>query len=271
VERLGAVRSSLTERAGRGRLRPARTSAGIELRRLTGSGGGTPVFLVPAAGAGPGAYRSWGAGAPPGFDVVAVHLPGREERAAEEPYTQVSLLAEHIADRIAAHTDRPSIVLGHGAGAHIGREVAKRLLPAAVRMLAVVAAAPPDTIPADCAAMGDDELMAWCDVPATAPGDPIARSALISRLRGDLAVLASCRATLAETERLDIPTLAFAGAGDGPVPFDRCVPWADWTTSRFELHQLPGLRRSTAPSAEKILSIVARFLENMSPRPAAAR
>ncbi|MFD0850907.1 phosphopantetheine-binding protein, partial [Actinomadura adrarensis] len=67
------------------------------LKPLVSHGGETLLYVIPAAGVGPSAFRDWAREVPEGLDVVVVHTPGRENRLGEAPYTEVGPLADRIA------------------------------------------------------------------------------------------------------------------------------------------------------------------------------
>src|SRR5882762_8606158 len=50
------------------------------------------LICLPYAGAGASAYRRWPEVAPPGVEIVAVQLPGREDRIREPPPTEIEEL-----------------------------------------------------------------------------------------------------------------------------------------------------------------------------------
>ncbi|MFB6524401.1 thioesterase II family protein [Streptomyces sp. NPDC056401] len=84
------------------------------------------LVCFPHAGGSASFFRDWGA-ALPGIEVHAVCYPGRAERIAEPPPTDLRQLAHEIADAVAALADRPVALFGHSMGAPIALETAAAL------------------------------------------------------------------------------------------------------------------------------------------------
>ncbi|WP_051342532.1 type I polyketide synthase [Pseudonocardia spinosispora] len=96
------------------------------------------LYCFPHAGGSASTYRRWAALAPEYVEVHSLQLPGREDRAGEQPRTELASLARDIADAIRAdHDDRPFALFGHSGGSLLAFEVA-RLLDATTRGLTVV-------------------------------------------------------------------------------------------------------------------------------------
>ena len=85
---------------------------------MTGTGPIT-LFCFAHAGAGASAYRSWVSAAP--FRVVPVQYPGREDRIAEEPFSDIGALAAHVERRVLDQVGGGRYALfGHSMGSYIG-------------------------------------------------------------------------------------------------------------------------------------------------------
>jgi amino acid adenylation domain-containing protein len=200
------------------------------------------VFVLPAAGMGPSAFRAWRDVAPDGVEVVAVNLPGRERRFGETPMTHVDPLAVRLAEVIDGYGDRPYAIFGHSAGALVAREVARRVRRRPT-LLAVAGSHSPDRAsgagdPTDEELLGN--LVRWGHVAPEVLADPSHPSILLPPLRGDLAVAASCRKSLGPAEVLDVPLIVFAGRDDENVSSHDCLSWRDWTSGRFEIRPVDG-------------------------------
>lgn len=84
------------------------------------------LFCVPHAGVGPSAYRRWSDSLPADIEVALVHLPGRESRLGEMPYTQIEPLVNAAASALRPYLDIPYAMFGHSMGALVAFELARR-------------------------------------------------------------------------------------------------------------------------------------------------
>jgi medium-chain acyl-[acyl-carrier-protein] hydrolase len=96
-------------------------------RRLDGGLAPVRLFCFPYAGGGASVYRDWADTlAPSGIDVVAVQLPGREDRFCEPAFSRIEPLCEAVIQRLQPLLDRPFALFGHSMGAIIAYELARR-------------------------------------------------------------------------------------------------------------------------------------------------
>jgi medium-chain acyl-[acyl-carrier-protein] hydrolase len=85
------------------------------------------LVCFPYAGAGASLFRSWPARMPATIEVVAVQLPGREDRSREPPPDDLRALARACAIALRPYCTMPFSVYGHCAGALLAYEVAHEM------------------------------------------------------------------------------------------------------------------------------------------------
>ncbi|MFF1561645.1 thioesterase II family protein [Streptomyces sp. NPDC058279] len=237
-------------------------------RRLTdhGDDGNALLYLIPAAGAGPNSYRPWSAEAPAGLRIEAVLTPGREERFAEAPFTDVAALADRIAERILGHADRPFGIFGHSTGALVAREVTRRLVGSTTgqRALFVAGALPPHMVDEPGPEPSEEELLgylnAWQGTPPELLADPAFLRTFLPTLRADLRLFHSCRRTVSPAERVAVPMTAFGGLQDETAPPGHCEAWRPWVTGRFSVRMVEGGHFFPVTAAPEVLAEVSREL-----------
>ncbi|GAA4624848.1 type I polyketide synthase [Actinoallomurus vinaceus] len=88
----------------------------------------TRLYCFPHAGGSASTYLPWTDLLPGHVESHAVQLPGREDRAEEEPRTDLFALADELASMIAANPDaRPFAFFGHSGGSLLAFETARAL------------------------------------------------------------------------------------------------------------------------------------------------
>lgn len=81
----------------------------------------------PYAGGTASIFNSWPSQLPPFVEVCALHLPGRESRFREQPFTRLEPLVESLAEGILPLCNKPFAFFGHSMGALIGFELIRFL------------------------------------------------------------------------------------------------------------------------------------------------
>src|SRR5687767_8117681 len=85
------------------------------------------LFCFPYAGGGLAAYRSWPNQLPADVEVCPIQLPGRDERMAENPFSDLPALVEALTEALAPRLAAPYALFGHSMGALIAYELVRGL------------------------------------------------------------------------------------------------------------------------------------------------
>jgi surfactin synthase thioesterase subunit len=203
------------------------------------------LFCLPYAGAGASAYRGWPAAFGPRVEVVAVQLPGRENRIREP----LELDPAAIAAAIASVADRPFAIFGHSLGGRLGFEVIKELRrsgrPQPQRFYPSASRAPDQTFdgPLDGLSRLDDvalldRLGGAGGFPAQVLAEPELMALILPVLRFDLAWTDAYR--YRPEPPLAMPLTAFAGELDRGVPPEHVEGWQRQSAAGGAMHVLPG-------------------------------
>ncbi|MEV5407901.1 alpha/beta fold hydrolase [Thermopolyspora sp. NPDC052614] len=204
------------------------------------------LICFPHAGAGASAFAGWADLLPPEIELVAVQPPGRQNRIAEEPFTEVGPLVNAL-----VHALRPEFAggfsfFGHSCGAALAYELASALRargrqgpehlflsaqPApgvtGVRRLHDL---PDEEFLAELAALGgmDPELSQDAD----------AIGALLPLLRADFALWE--RHDPSPSGPLECPITVLCGESDSRAPLTAMSPWRTRTAAEFRIRVFPG-------------------------------
>ncbi|MGY3621907.1 thioesterase II family protein [Bradyrhizobium sp. USDA 10063] len=222
------------------------------------------LFCLPAAGGNASAFQEWVNLFPEDIDICAVQLPGRQQRAAERPYTRMSLAVQALEQAIRPYLDLPFAIFGTCTGSLVGFELAQRLRRTLdiqpSHFFASCCRAPhlPDRdLPIH--ALPGDRL--WAEIerlggtPAIVTAHPEMRSVLSPVLRADF--------ELAETylyrgsRPLDCPLTVFGGIQDTIVSSDELAAWRDHTTGAFQTLMVNGGHYLIDSAREELVRAIA--------------
>lgn len=192
-------------------------------------------------------FGAWKMMAGTRLEICPIHLPGRETRIDEAPFTSTDALVPALVDQLTPHLEQPYGLFGHSMGALIAfetaRELRRRGLPSPVRLFVSGFRGPhlPERFPNrrafdDRAFIAD--LRALAGTPDEVVDDPELLAFLMPTLRADV--------TLCETyvhrveDPLDVPLTVFGGADDPRVSRDELEGWTRHTREETELRVFPG-------------------------------
>lgn len=88
---------------------------------------GARLVCFPHAGAGGWQFRTWAADLPEDVELVACHLPGREDRIAEPPLFDMNSVVRELAPRVAPLLAVPTVFFGLSCGARIAAALIAKL------------------------------------------------------------------------------------------------------------------------------------------------
>lgn len=231
------------------------------------------LFCLPYAGGGASAYRAWGSEISPEIEILAVQLPGRENRFREPPLRSMSALVERLSVALRPYMDRPFAFFGHSMGALVAYELARALRrqggPTPVHLVVSGREAP--HVPSAHEAMhelSDDALVARLQRLGGTPPEALAQPALLQLvlplLRADLE--AHDTYAYRDDAPLDCPITAFGGLRDPEVRRDHLAAWQRHTRGGFALHSFPGDHFFIRQSQHAVLATLGKILRFVAPQ-----
>jgi surfactin synthase thioesterase subunit len=219
-----------------------------------------PLLCLPFAGAGASFFRPWRK-LTRGAEVIAVQLPGREERLAEEPYRSVAEAVDDLepeANQI-AREGAGLVVFGHSLGAVLAYELVRRISgEPGVRL--VVSGSPGPRIRREPRATGlpDEEFLArvrqFAGYDHAALDDPDMRTMLLPILRADVAMHEDYAGPPGPP--LTVPVTVLRGRDDALVSAEQAAGWRETTTGRFRSMELPGGHMYLIDEPERLLAVL---------------
>lgn len=226
------------------------------------------IFCFPYAGGGASAYRAWSGYLPDEIEVVAVQLPGRENRIREARSTNLTATVRTLASVLSPYLQLPFALYGHSMGALLAFEVARQLrremekIPVHV----FVGARRAPAVPAQSAGVHDlpdaeflEEIRRLGGVPQEVLQSQGAMRFFLPLWRDDFALAASY--TYRSEPPLACPITAFGGILDDEVPLEDLEAWRSETSVSFALHTLPADHFFLRSHTPDLLHIITREFE----------
>lgn len=219
------------------------------LRRFSG-GIQSHVRLVcfPWAGGGASVFRRVAIHLPEIIELLAVQLPGREDRFGESPLLRMDLIVKHVLDDIISVADRPVVFFGHSMGALVAYEVARAFKAQFGRepqMLIVSGSGSPGSEEAyeRCAGTaGEQEFIADMRKLGGTPREILEDAQMMRTflpvMRADYEVLDTYVHRAAGM--LSCPLIACAGTEDPSVSQESMDAWCQHTTGSCRQHRFGG-------------------------------
>jgi surfactin synthase thioesterase subunit len=206
------------------------------------------LVAIPWCGAGASVYRRLAPSLPDHIDLLAVQLPGREDRYGEIRLRRMEQIVEEVIGDVIAAFDRPLVLFGHSMGALVAYEIALALRertgrePAALIVSGHGAPHCAETTrrcwhTADEAAFLEN-IRALGGTPDELLDDLPMMRAFMPMLRADYEVVETYRPHARPA--LSCPLVVCAGDEDREVSFETMQAWLRYTTGAGSLHWFTG-------------------------------
>jgi NADPH:quinone reductase-like Zn-dependent oxidoreductase/surfactin synthase thioesterase subunit/ubiquinone/menaquinone biosynthesis C-methylase UbiE/aryl carrier-like protein len=212
------------------------------------------LFCFPYMGVGASVYNGWQELLPNDVELVAIQLPGREERIADPPLFDTRVLFKQLGEEIIPLLDVPYAFYGHSFGGNIAMSFATYLngvhktIP---QHLFIGAAIPPSVAnpletdfefadkPTNTPVNNKSltELLRKLGTPESVLKDPQALQKIFPAVRGDLAM--SRQRLISKNELLPCPITAFAGEKDAIYSPEMIKQWS-FHSKTFRIKKILG-------------------------------
>lgn len=207
-----------------------------------------PMLLcLPYAGAGAGIYRRWTT-ALQAADVVAVQLPGRDERSRERPVDSMSVLVGQLADALgqSGGLSRPLVLFGHSLGGLVAFELARALRQRGMalprRLILSGCGLPVAAQTTRFHELPDAEFLEAIsrryEMPTDSLADPAVRKSLLPALRADVRLLETYQPV--PEPPLACPIHVLGGTRDALISRTDLLGWSAETRAQFTLDLFEG-------------------------------
>jgi surfactin synthase thioesterase subunit len=205
----------------------------------------------------------------PAANVGCVQLPGRGDRLQERPVQSVHEAASHVADALGAEAGSPTVLFGHGLGALIAFETARRLQARQWPMLALFVSGQGGPATARLTPKVSDlpfdqlvvQLRQRHVLPSDLLSDPDALRLVLHLIRADIAMAEEYRYEPAHP--LGCPIVACDAPADPHASRTGVEDWKQETTARFSVHRFGGDRSYIHREGEALTALIRNHVSVM--------
>jgi surfactin synthase thioesterase subunit len=242
------------------RYRPSRTATA----RLVcfPHAGGSASFFLPVAAA-----------LSPAVDVVAIQYPGRQDRRAERPLTDVAALADRIRDVLLRQPPLPVTFFGHSLGATVGFETVRRLEASGSPVAHLFASGrrAPSAQRDESVHLRDDngilaEVRRLNGTAASLLDDQELMRAALPSLRADYQAAETYRCAPEVT--IGCPVTVLTGDADPRTTLPEARAWERHTTSTCTVRTFPGGHFFITEQANEIIGLFRKHFSQTAAGPA---
>src|SRR5580693_2238766 len=202
------------------------------------------LLCLPYAGASAQIFRPWCHWLAPRVELLSLELPGRGLLVRQQPVERMAELVGRLADALAPRAGEPLALFGHGMGALIAFELARRLQAAGGPQplhLFVSAQRAPQLAPLQTALRERLHLAPPRPFAAASPIEPAAGTAsdfLLAALHADVRLSEGYE--FLPGPELDLPVTVFGGVEDASVTRQELEAWRQVTRGECIVRWLPG-------------------------------
>ncbi|MBL8197131.1 MAG: acyltransferase domain-containing protein [Blastocatellia bacterium] len=205
------------------------------------------LFCFPFAGTGASIFKTWEDYLPKNVNICPIHLPGREKRWKESPYTNLMALVNDALEVLKDCLDIPFAFFGHSMGALISFELTRalrknqlsspeHLFVSAYRAPQIpVTEAPIHTL-ADIPLI--EEMRKYGGTPKAVLENTELMAMYLPVLRADFSIFETY--VYKHEPPFDCPIFAFGGWQDPKMDQNSMLLWKTQTTKSFDLEMVTG-------------------------------
>jgi len=225
------------------------------------------LFCFHYAGSGGSIFRPWTERLSDQVELIAVQLPGRENRLDEPLLHSMELVTSPLADALPPLLDKPFAFFGHSTGAvicfELSRVLRKRSLPEP-RLLIVSSQDAPQIKPAVLRHQLSDaefiEVIRQCNgTPEVVLRNPALLELLLPRIRADGAVYETYHCE--QQQPLDCRIVVFHGFDDHLVSHAGLAAWRAQTRHSFRRYGFPGGHFFVHEAEKEVIEHINRELQ----------
>lgn len=225
------------------------------------------LFCFPFAGSSASVFRSWIDNLPEEVEVLAIQLPGRENRLGERCMRDMDEIVENLEFEIDSCLDQPFVFFGHSLGSLIAYELLRRV-EAGARHRAELFFASGGPAPhtrvarAEPLRLTQDQILQDLQKISQAHSELLenreALALMLPMLQADFEIYTNYR--YRETAPLQSPIVVIRGETDAYITHQSQMEWKCHTDSQFSFNTIPGPHLFMLDSRGALIALVNAYL-----------
>ena len=227
------------------------------------------LFCFHYGGGSASAFRRWSEDIIYDAELIAIQLPGREERFNEPLLDGILQVVDNLCKNFHNYLDRPFIFFGHSIGAVIAFEFIRALRKKGItqpKHLIVSGAKAPQAplkkqpIHALANAKFIEELRKYNGIPEYIINNKELMSIFLPTIRADFCISETYK--YVNESPLALPITALGGLSDDTFYLDDLLKWKEQTNAFFKSYLLAGDHFFINTSYKEVIQIINKILDN---------
>lgn len=221
------------------------------------------LFCFHHSGGGASAFYPWIEHLSPHIEMIAIQLPGRENRFTEPMNNNLKDIVAKLSEGFRLYKDKPFFVFGHSLGALISFEFIKSIyrLYALYPCHIVVSATKAPHLPFRMKHLSQlddkilkEELKAYNGIDKRILNNNELLDLFLPIIRSDFSIYEGY--SFLESEPIPCDILALSGTQDQTVTHEEILGWSTYTSGKFERLSFPGEHFFIKDNQKSILEII---------------
>lgn len=220
------------------------------------------------AGGGASVFRGWDKYFPKDVRIVAIQLPGREERFSEEPLLSIGKVIDGLFPEISSLLNETASysIFGHSIGALVGFELARKVRSILLPKVLIISAAGAPQLNFKRELIGHlpdkdfvEKLKIYNGLPESLIENNELLNMFIPMLRADLSILEGYK--YKESQPLEFPILALGGSEDPIISAKDIGSWCVQTRQLFTMRIFNGDHFFIKNNQEQVLKYISQTIQ----------
>ncbi|MBS0271692.1 MAG: thioesterase [Proteobacteria bacterium] len=229
------------------------------------------LFCFHHSGGGASTYHPWIEYLSPHIEMIAIQLPGRENRFTEPLNSDLNYIITQLSKNFDHYKNKPFIVFGHSLGGLLSYEFIKAIYQAyslyPCHIVVSAAKAPHMPYRRKILSQLDDkllkeELKAYNGIDESIQNEPELLDLFLPIIRSDFSIIENYSFRGSASFPCDI--LAFSGIEDHAVNEEEILGWSVYTTGKFKHMPFSGRHFFIKDHQKEIIKIINQIAERYS-------